>query len=270
MKFTVLEMVQELLSSLDSDEVNSIEDTVESMQVAVILRSVFYDLAVDLNFAEHETLFELNASGSSLKPTQMFVPENVSKLHWIKYDNREDGALKASMEDVNFVMFEDFLRMQKGLEDQPNVGEMSISLHGEEFPVLFHNDRHPQWWTSIDDRTIIFDAYDASIDTTLQKSKTMCSGIIYPEFLLEDSFIPDIDASAFSLLKNRAKVRAFAELKQAPNQEAASETRRQKIINQKRKRTLADLPPIYKAPRYGRNAPFLSGRVLTYKTRQGS
>src|SRR5262245_33890392 len=106
MKFSVLELTQEILSSLISNEVNSITDTVESLQVATLLRSGFYDLAVDLNLPEHETLIELDASNDATKPTLMFVPENVSKIHWIKYDCREDGALRADLRDVNYVDFE--------------------------------------------------------------------------------------------------------------------------------------------------------------------
>ena len=41
MKFTLLEMVQEILSDMDSDEVDSIEDTVEAEQVATIVRSTY-------------------------------------------------------------------------------------------------------------------------------------------------------------------------------------------------------------------------------------
>lgn len=265
MKESVLEMVQGLLSAIEGDEVNSIGDTVEADQIARILRDCFYELAVVLNFPEHESLFELNASGSSLKPTLMTVPENVSKIHWIKYDNRLATDTKADMRDTNFILFEDFIQRQRS-----ELNEEKISLHGLDFPVRYASNRHPQWWTSVDDRTIIFDAYNSTIDTTLQASKTMCHGVMYPLFLLQDSFVPDIDASAFPLLKNRAKVRAFYEIKQSPNEEAASETRRQMRTNQNRKRTVADVPPIFKAPRYGRHSWPMSGRVLTFKTRMGN
>lgn len=271
MKFSVLEMTQEILQAMESDEVNSINDTVESNSVAVILRSVFYDLAVDLNLPEHETLFELNASGDVLKPTLMTVPDNASKIHWIKYDNKTALDTRSDMREVNFMPFEEFLERQRGLQNQiSDAGEMTFTLHGESFPILYASNKQPQWWTSVDDRSVLFDSYDDSLDSTLQKSKTMCHGVMYPVFLLEDSFIPDIDPSAFSLLKNRAKVRAFAELKQVENAEAVSETRRQKIVNQKRKRTLPNEPEVFRVPRYGRGAPTSAGKVLTFKTRMGS
>jgi hypothetical protein len=41
-KMTLLEIVQDVLNDMDSDEVNSISDTVEATQIANICRSVYY------------------------------------------------------------------------------------------------------------------------------------------------------------------------------------------------------------------------------------
>ena len=40
-KMTVLEMVQDILNDMDSDEVNSINDTIEAQQVANTVRTVY-------------------------------------------------------------------------------------------------------------------------------------------------------------------------------------------------------------------------------------
>jgi hypothetical protein len=151
--------------------------------------------------------------------------------------------------------FEPFLDMQAGLRNNTTgAAEMTfLGKNNEEFRVMYRNDLMPRVYTTFDDHTFLFDSYDSTVDTTLQQSKTMCMGVIYPQFLLEDTFTPDLDASQFSLLKNRAKVRAFAELKQTANQEAATESNIQKLIVQKRKLTTPDWPPIFNlATRYGR------------------
>ncbi len=44
MKYTLLEIVQEILSDMDSDEVNSIDDTTESEQVATIVKSTYLSM----------------------------------------------------------------------------------------------------------------------------------------------------------------------------------------------------------------------------------
>lgn len=253
MKYTLLEMVQLILAAMDSDEVDSIDDTVESNQVAILLRSVYYDLATDIGFPENETLFELTASGDNAKPTLMTMPENVIRMDLLKYNTKEDADTYADYRDVTYIPFRDFLDRQTSLrEDTTNVGQMSFTQNGETFEVMYRSDKMPEWYTTTNDRQVLFDSYDRSIDTTLQKSKTMAHGAVYPTFTLSNTFVPDLDATQFSLLVNRAKVRAFAELKQAENREASAETRRQKIIVQKRKRTVPNMAEVFKVPRYGR------------------
>lgn len=236
MKFTLLDMVQEIASAMDSEEVNSIDDTVESYQIATLIRSVFYDLAIELQLPEHEGLFELNASLDPLKPTLMTIPDTVSLVRNVKYNNQTADDTYSRYEDVNFMNFEDFMEMQRGYQGQTSdVGEMDYIQNSETFEIMYRSDKMPQWFTTMDDHTFIFDSYDASLDTTLQKSKTMCMGVILPTFDMVDTFTPDLDPTQFSLLKNKAKVRAFLELKQMQHPEATREVRKQQIQTQKNK-----------------------------------
>ena len=267
MKFTLLEMVQEILSAMESDEVDSINDTTESYAVALLLRSVYYDLAIDLVLPSHETLFELNASGSILQPTLMTVPDNVSLVREIKYNIITATETYANYARMDYKIFDEFMEIQNGYRGwTSNVGQMSYTNNSETFEIMYRSNKEPQFYTTMDDRTLIFDSYVSSLDSTLQKSKTMCLGVVYPTFSLTDGFTPDLDVSQFSLLKNRAKVRAFAELKQAQNTEAASESRRQHIIVQNRKHTVEGLPPILNLEtRYGRRGGYSSRISKTQK-----
>lgn len=253
MRYTLLEMVQLILAAMDSDEVNSISDTVESNQVSLLLKSVFYDLATELGLPEHDGLFELDASGDNTQPTLMTVPSNVVRVDRILYNNKTATDTYSNYVECCYVTFDEFLKRQTSLKSQTaNVGEMSFTLNSETFEVMYWDDRFPTFFTSVDDYTILFDAYDSSLDTTLQKSKTLCYGSVYPTFSLSDSFEPDLDPDQFSYYINRAKVRAFAELKQAPNQEAASETRNQKIRGQRSRRRVPNLTEQQKLPNYGK------------------
>ena len=255
MKMTLLELTQEILSSMESDEVYSINDTVESYQVALLLRGVYYYLATDIGLLEHESIFNLDASGDATKPVLMTVPNNVTRIDWVKYD-KQDPAVDNGVVylNTNFKPFDEFIEMQNGLQNvTADVSSMTQAGDtGTAFTFWYHTDRHPTWYTSFDNHTLIFDAYDSAIEITLQSSKTMCYGQVWPTFDLLDDFIPDLDITQFALFRNRAKVRAFAELKQAANQEAAGEARRQKIISQKRNRVVPDIPEVLKVARYGR------------------
>lgn len=254
MRYTLLEMVQQILSAMDSDEVDSYSDTVESVQVANLLKGVYYDMAVDLRLPEHDGLFELTASGSSAQPTLMTVPSNVVRIDRIMYNYQETGDTYSRYERLYYMPWNEFMEYMKPLTTSTatNIGEMSFTNNGETFEVMYWDDRMPKYYSSVDDYTLIFDAYDSDEDTTLQKSKTQCYGSVYPTWTMSDAFEPDLDPTQFSFFMNRAKVRAFAELKQVANSEAAGETRIQKIRLQKSKRRTPDLTEFDKLPKYGR------------------
>lgn len=253
---TLLDIVQEILSSMDSDEVNSITDTTEAMQVAVVVRRAYLDLAHRLNLPEQFDLFRLTASGDNDLPTVMFRPASVDQLLWIKYDKRLEDDDPPSYKDITYMEPKTFFdRMHMMNEDDTVISSSAFPVDGVDFTILYFNDRHPNYWTSLDDYTILFDAHKLDIDTTLQSSKTQCYGLKNEDFELEDEYEPPLDGQQFSLLVNDAKALAWAELKQTSHDRAEREAKRQLIQTQKNKRALpgkhayGDLPNL---PNYGR------------------
>lgn len=92
--FTVLAMTQEILSAMSSDEVNSISDTSESMQVATILQRKYYDIISRGDLPEHNQIFQLNPSLTTDQPVMMFVPDGIGRIEYIKYydTNPQDNS----------------------------------------------------------------------------------------------------------------------------------------------------------------------------------
>lgn len=78
-------MTQDILSSMSSDEVNSISDTAESLQIANIIKTKYFDIMSRSALPENNQLFQLQPSGDNLKPVLMFIPDNVNNMEWIKY-----------------------------------------------------------------------------------------------------------------------------------------------------------------------------------------
>src|ERR1700742_1892795 len=87
MQVTLLDLTQNVLSSLDSDEVNSIGDTVESRQVAQIIKNKYYDIVNRVQLPEHEQLMQLDASLDAQSPVLMYIPDGVAEVMWLKYFN---------------------------------------------------------------------------------------------------------------------------------------------------------------------------------------
>jgi hypothetical protein len=261
MRYTLLDMVQRILSAMDSDEVNSISDTTESYQVALLIEGVYNDLLAESNLPETGTMFELTASTDGDKPVLMTVPEDITSLEWVKYNKQEDDDDFTSFYDVCFKPLKDFLAITSayaGLDDTDIVDEMDhdISNNGTTDTITFtyRTDQAPTYYTSFDDGTLIFDSHNSDLDDTLQKSKTQCWGSISPTFTLSDTFVPRLNQSQSSLLMNEAKARAFVELKQASNINAEGHARRLRVRlrNSKRKMPHDQRWPLSDLPNYGR------------------
>src|SRR5271163_2217061 len=94
MKLTLLDMVQNILSELDGDQVNSIGDTTESLQVAECVRTAYINMLGRYELPEHVQPINLNASDNSNQPTLMTKPKGVTRIEWIRYfdTNPLDGA----------------------------------------------------------------------------------------------------------------------------------------------------------------------------------
>lgn len=253
MSHTVLEVVQEILSSLSSDEVNSISDTIESNQIAMLLKRTYYDILTDLDLPEHNSLVELTASGSSSLPTLMYIPEKVKNIHWVKYNIKTATETYANYKTLQYC---DLLTFQDRINEYRNrttsVGTMNVPNNSETFEFMYITNKHPEIYTVIDDNVMLFDSYDSSVDTTLQNSKTMCYCSTYPTFVLSDATIIDLNENQMSLLRNRAIERASIEINQTENPDARREARRQRVISYKQKRKAEQVPEQYRVPRYGR------------------
>ena len=58
MQMTLLEMVQDILNDIDSDPVNSIDDTEESVQIAQIIKTSYFALSTNRNWPHQKKLIQ--------------------------------------------------------------------------------------------------------------------------------------------------------------------------------------------------------------------
>jgi len=215
---SLLEIVQDILSDLDSDEVNSISDTVESLQVAQIVKTTYFNIIDGKDWPHLNQFFQLEPSGDANKPTHMRLPDNVIKLNYIKYNKKESGNTYDKFINITYKTPEDFMRL---LDTRHSDASNVLSVTDDSDVTLnILNDVAPTYYTSFDNEHVIFDSYDSVVDNTLQESKTQGYGKLYPTWTMEDSFTPDLPVQSFSYLLNEAKSVAFVVLKQAPNPKA--------------------------------------------------
>ncbi len=227
MKYTLLELVQDIMSSMDSEEVNSISDTVESQQVVKVIKTVYNDIISRGDLSYHKVLFNLDASGDASKPTLMTKPDSISNVEWIKYNVEDDEDEDPVWRDIRFLPLKDFMEHTHSfLPSESNVASFSHTASTFTHTFNYYNDRAPSYYTSIDDDTVIFDSYDSEVDSTLQSSKSMGFGTKDLVFVESDTWTPELPANHFALLLNEAKALAWTELKQTPNPKAELSARR--------------------------------------------
>ena len=250
MKRNLLSLVQSVLADLGSDQVNNYDDTVESTDIAYLIRDVYYDLISETKLDEHYDLFRLTASGDTDKPTLMTLPTTVLSLDWVKYNNQLSTETAPDWQPVSFLPIKDMIDRMYSLDtDESNIQTMT---HGDRTFIIW-NDRMPTYYTSFNDETLIFDAYDVSEESTLQSSNTQCFGEVYSEFTFSDTYIPDLDATQFSLLLNEVKSRASISIGEMPNQKNEQQARRHLINSQRTKRRIpTKYAQMNNLPNYGR------------------
>ena len=225
MKYTLLQIVQDILNELDSDEVNSIDDTTESRQVAQIVKSTFRNICANRDWANQRKLIQLDGVSDTDRPNYIKCPSGVKELSSFSYNCKKDEDDKDVFRELVWMEPDEFLRYTNNrdskAENIKKVKDFSGSV------LLIRTDNPPTYYTCFDDTYIVTDSYDKGVGDTLQSSKTQCIAYVLKEWVHEDDAIPDIPEEAFPALIESAKSTAFLTLKQMDNPKAEAEAQRQ-------------------------------------------
>lgn len=249
-KDTLLDIVQDILSDSDGDEVNSISDTVESDQCARVVRNEFRDIVDNYDLDTVKTLTKLTATSSGT-PCLMIRPEGFHTIRWIKYDKRTTAGGDPDYQVVTYMEPVDFLR----ISDRRNVSDSDVTamiLTNSTHVINVKNDIAPTHWTILEGYDdIVFDSYNVALDTNLQNSKSLAYGSQRPVLALTDAAIPDLPQNLMQLLKNRARAFYFDVYKGGTTKEVDKRQRNSEVRAQRLRHitTQSEKPT---GPNYGR------------------
>jgi hypothetical protein len=227
-------MVQDILSAMNSDEVNSITDTVESLQVANEIRTTFRELYSNREIATFKSLINLDTPADTTTPHIMTLPDNVQDIEWIKYRDFSDTSVDLSYVDVVYLTPEEFItRIVESPTPASSVDVTLMPSSPATYPI--RNDKAPSFYTILDDdQTLVFDSFDASEESYLTSSSVLAWGNIYKTFTLEDDFVPPIEANLFPHFLHECRTACFINIKEVANSFEAARARRQLIRSQTR------------------------------------
>jgi len=230
-KDTLLNIIQDILSDADGDEVAAYDETVESEQLARIIRNEFLDIVDNYDLEHHKTISRLTATSDST-PAQMTRPEGFYDIEWIKYDKRLTSGGAPEYKTINYLSANEFIELSVNLrESDSNTVAMAVNSHS----LNIRNDKHPTYWTFIDGYdNIIFDSWLDSLDTTcLVAAKSLAYGKQRPTLALADATVPDLPQNQMQLLKNRSRAMFFDLFKDGTTKEVDKRMRNSEVRAQR-------------------------------------
>ena len=196
MKSTLLQVVQSILSDMDSEDVNAIADSVEAQQVASVVEDTYFNIIAARDIPEHNKLIPLVSLSSTARPTHFTYPARTKQLMRVDYN-----IGTASVPDYREIVYVEPLVFM----DRMDQTAKKVTTVDQSVELFVGNDKDPSYYTSFNDNHIIMDAYDASVEANLASNKTRAFCAIYPTFSQTDSFAIDLDQTLMPLLLAEAK-----------------------------------------------------------------
>jgi hypothetical protein len=250
MSLTVLKVVQDILSSMDSDEVNSIGDTVESTDVARCVAETFNGIITDYDIESIVTGYQLQGLGDVTKPTHMTVPETTQSIIEIRYDVRKQATDTQVMRPIQYLdpsPFVDIVAQRDAT--QANILEVTLS---DGLKIGVQTDHAPNYWTTFDQETVIFDSYNNNIDTTMHSSRSWALGREGQDLIVNDFTLINLPRELEDLLMTNARELCFDLYKGSTPKKVVERARKSRVRMKILKDRLRRASPT--GPDYGRNS----------------
>lgn len=186
MQRTLLQVVQEYLDATSGFYVDSIFDTDESQQVAKIAERIYYKMVnayPNLLFTMKE--MTLDPLSDATRPNYMIIPKGVQKIQESKvyYNVSKDGGLQYKL--IQYLPPLEFIETTSNVSSNNSI--IVEGFDGNKMSVK--TNQFPTYYTSFDNKYLVFDSYNSDIDTTLQSSKTKVVASGEEVFLQEDDFV---------------------------------------------------------------------------------
>ena len=224
-KRTILKLVQDLGSAISSDEIDSLTETVEVVDIVKILERSFNEVISrrDWEFIKDRVL-QLDAiAGGDTKINNLVIPTNVTRLQCVKYidDNGKFPEIKykAPCDFIDFVQSRDV-----------SLTNVTAILNDDGVAINTVTDQPPQFYTSFDEINLTFDAYDSARGTGNQASDSVIVANVIPtvDFTDPTAVLP-IPERMEVLIFTEAQATCNYELRQTADPRSERIARRQNI-----------------------------------------
>lgn len=245
---TVLQYVQATLNVMDSDNVDDISDTLESLQIANHLENVYYELLERQDWSFLHQAINITAAADTSSPTKFSIDSSTRSIDWLRYNTATDGT-EYDPRNLRYIEPEEFvLRLSGGIDSDSH----TLVTVGSSIRFYVSNDRMPEFWTSFDDENIFMDAYDSDLESTLTTARIDGWGVVIPTFQVDNTHTPDIPEHMVQLLQSELNRQSFKHFKQQESTTDEQKARRQLAQQRRRESKVSRPTEQYYTRDYGR------------------
>lgn len=225
-KRTILKLVQELGEGIGSDEIDSLDETIEASEIAAILAQTVKEI-LDRKTWEFMTgkIRQLDdRAGGSTQLNTLLIPSDVNHIDCVRYKD----VVTAKFKDLNYMKACDFLVMLQSRD--VTLPEITGIINDDNVVLNTFTDRVPQHWTSFDEVTITFDAYDvASGVGNIAADSVIIANVVPVTDFTDPLAVLNIPERMESLVFNEALSTCNYRLRQTIDPRADRISRRQNI-----------------------------------------
>lgn len=243
-KMTNLEMVQNILSSMDADNVNSISDTEEANQVEIVLKEVYENIISRRQWDFLRKTRQLENVGDLTRPNKMKIPETVTRVTCFRWKTNDPDTGLLRWKELKYLHPCDFIAHTQGRDVQRLLEEERLLevFNDDNVDIPMILDKEPEYWTSFDDAFIYIDNFILEVDETATSGRTSVTVVQQQLFTAGDTEVQFMPVEMFPLFLAESKSTCWLNFKGAANQKAEQVASRQYI-------KMREEEPTIKAPR---------------------
>ena len=224
-KRTILKLVQDLGEGIDSDEIDSLAETEEVVRIENILKQTVQEVLDRKTWEfmkDKVRQLDIREAGSSELNT-LTIPADVTHINCLKY--RDDNDKFFELRYLQACEFIDMLQSRDAT--QP---EITAINNADGVALNVDTTQAPQFWTSFDEETITFDAYNSTSGTgNLIADSVIIADVMPVTDFTDPNAVLNIPERMETLVFNEALVTCNYRLRQTADPRADRVARRQGI-----------------------------------------
>lgn len=224
-KRTILQLVQDLGSAIGSDEIDTLTETIEVVDIVKILQRTFNEILSrrDWEFLRDRVLQLDDIAGGDTKIFNLVIPINVTKLQCVKYIDDNGNFIEIKYKAP--CDFYDLVQAREVADDN-----VTAILNDDGVALNIITDMPPSFYTSFDEINLSFDAHDSTRGTGNQAADSVIVANIIPtvDFTSPTAVLP-IPERMEILVFTEAQATCNYELRQTADPRSERIARRQNI-----------------------------------------